>query len=381
MGLLTNLKGDEAYPVDRLQHSLQAATRAVRDGRDEEYVVCALLHDIGESLGPFNHGEVVAAVLKPFVSEANHWMLEHHPVFQVYFYGRHLGDRPERSASAIAAAPLRPHGRILRALRRDLVRPGLPERADGHLRADGPARARQAVDAAQLTRRPHSRRNAPPLDPLRGPVHYHGRSGRVAASLLGEGQSIDGSGTEGPGGHRRRGEQGTGAGLRRGAGGRRGQGGHVQPDEGRPRERRPGDSRQDRRRGPGARRRPRSPGHHPGPRRRRGRALRAPRHPRQQFRRPAAGPGRERHRGAVGDGRPALAAVLRADVPREACPTSSVRAEGASSISWRAPSISRSPTWRCPARRAWAWWPSPRAWPTRSGATASSSTTCAPARS
>jgi predicted HD phosphohydrolase len=94
IGLLTNLKADEAYPVDRLQHSLQAATRALRDGRDEEYVVCALLHDIGESLGPFNHGEVVAAVLKPFVSEANRWMLEHHPVFQVYFYARHLDQDP-----------------------------------------------------------------------------------------------------------------------------------------------------------------------------------------------------------------------------------------------------------------------------------------------
>ena len=94
MGLLTNLKADLAYPVDRLQHSLQAATRALRDGRDEEYVVCAVLHDIGESLGPFNHGEVAAAVLKPFVSEANRWMLEHHPVFQVYFYGRHVGVDP-----------------------------------------------------------------------------------------------------------------------------------------------------------------------------------------------------------------------------------------------------------------------------------------------
>jgi predicted HD phosphohydrolase len=94
MGLLTNLKADAAYPVDRLDHSLQAATRALRDGRDEEYVVCALLHDIGESLGPFNHGEVVAAVMRPFVSEANHWTLEHHPVFQVYFYGSHLGIDP-----------------------------------------------------------------------------------------------------------------------------------------------------------------------------------------------------------------------------------------------------------------------------------------------
>ena len=94
MGLLSDLKADAAFPVDRFQHSLQAATRALRDGRDEEYVVCALLHDVGESLGPLNHGEVAAAVLRPFVSDGNHWMLEHHPVFQVYFYGRHLGIDP-----------------------------------------------------------------------------------------------------------------------------------------------------------------------------------------------------------------------------------------------------------------------------------------------
>jgi predicted HD phosphohydrolase len=94
MGMLTDLEGDAAYPVDRGEPRLQAATRARRDGRDEEYVVCALLHDIGESLGPFNHGDVVAAVLRPFVSEANWWMLAHHPVFQVYFYGQHLGIDP-----------------------------------------------------------------------------------------------------------------------------------------------------------------------------------------------------------------------------------------------------------------------------------------------
>ena len=99
MGMLTDLRSDESYPVDRCEHSLQAATRALQDGRDEEYVVCALLHDIGESLGPFNHGDVVAAILRPFVSEANHWMLAHHPVFQVYFYGQHLGIDPnERDA-------------------------------------------------------------------------------------------------------------------------------------------------------------------------------------------------------------------------------------------------------------------------------------------
>ncbi|MBK6764298.1 MAG: HD domain-containing protein [Micrococcales bacterium] len=95
LGLLDSLGGDEAYPVDRKTHSLQAATRALRDGREEEYVVVALLHDIGEALGPLNHGEVIAAILKPFISEANHWMLEHHPLFQTYFYGGNVGIDPD----------------------------------------------------------------------------------------------------------------------------------------------------------------------------------------------------------------------------------------------------------------------------------------------
>lgn len=94
MRLLKSLGGDEAYPVDRLTHSLQAATRALRDGRDEEYVVVALLHDVGEALGPLNHGEVIASVLHPFISDANHWMLLHHPLFQTYFYGSHVGIDP-----------------------------------------------------------------------------------------------------------------------------------------------------------------------------------------------------------------------------------------------------------------------------------------------
>ena len=157
MGLLTNLQADEDYPIDRLQHSLQAATRALRDGRDDEYVVCALLHDIGESLGPFNHGEVVAAVLKPFVSEANCWMLEHHPVFQVYFYGQHLGIDPNARERYREQPLLRPHRGVLRALRRGVVRRRVPERTHVDLRADGATGPEQGLDAAAVTvpRRSH----------------------------------------------------------------------------------------------------------------------------------------------------------------------------------------------------------------------------------
>jgi len=94
------LDGDfGGFPIDRLQHSLQTATRAQRDGRDDEFVVCALLHDIGDTLGTYNHAEIAAAILKPFVSEQNHWMLQHHGVFQGYFFFHYLGlDRNQRDA-------------------------------------------------------------------------------------------------------------------------------------------------------------------------------------------------------------------------------------------------------------------------------------------
>ena len=83
--------------VDRLTHSLQTATRAHRDGRDEEYVVCALLHDIGDMLASYNHADLAAAILKPFVSEQNLWIVEHHAIFQGYYFWHYAGaDRNAR---------------------------------------------------------------------------------------------------------------------------------------------------------------------------------------------------------------------------------------------------------------------------------------------
>ncbi|NRA07908.1 MAG: phosphohydrolase [Myxococcales bacterium] len=86
------LSGDTGgYAVDRLTHSLQSATRAQRDGRDDEYVACALLHDIGDTLACTNHAQLAATVLEPFVSEKNHWIVEHHGIFQGYYFFHHLG--------------------------------------------------------------------------------------------------------------------------------------------------------------------------------------------------------------------------------------------------------------------------------------------------
>jgi predicted HD phosphohydrolase len=98
ISLMQALRTDHGgFPVDRLEHSLQTATRAERDGRDEEYVLCALLHDIGDTLSPFNHPSIAADILKPFVSPANHWMVEKHGIFQGYYFWHHIGlDRDTR---------------------------------------------------------------------------------------------------------------------------------------------------------------------------------------------------------------------------------------------------------------------------------------------
>jgi predicted HD phosphohydrolase len=79
------------YGIDRLAHSLQSATRVERADRDEEYVVCALLHDIGDTLASMNHSELAATILEPFVSERNHWIVKHHGIFQGYYFFHHWG--------------------------------------------------------------------------------------------------------------------------------------------------------------------------------------------------------------------------------------------------------------------------------------------------
>jgi predicted HD phosphohydrolase len=87
--------------VSRRVHSLQSATRALNDGRSEEYVVAALLHDIGDVLAPHTHGEMVAAVLKPYISEEICWVVQHHGIFQMYHYAHRIGgDRNARDRYA-----------------------------------------------------------------------------------------------------------------------------------------------------------------------------------------------------------------------------------------------------------------------------------------
>jgi predicted HD phosphohydrolase len=89
------LKGSfPGYKVSRYEHSVQSATRAHRDGRDEEYVVAALVHDVGDELAPQTHGEMVGAILRPYVRPELVWIVKHHGVFQLVYYGHHTGADP-----------------------------------------------------------------------------------------------------------------------------------------------------------------------------------------------------------------------------------------------------------------------------------------------
>ena len=87
-GLTSSLAG---YQINRLEHSLQTATRALKEKASDEMIVAALLHDIGDELAPNNHAEFAAAILKPYVSEKTAWIVEKHGIFQMYYYAHHLG--------------------------------------------------------------------------------------------------------------------------------------------------------------------------------------------------------------------------------------------------------------------------------------------------
>ena len=95
MAALEALKDSySGYQVTRYEHSLQSATRAHAAGKDEEYVAMALLHDLGDELAPLTHGELMGAILRPYVRPELVWIAKHHGVFQTFYYAHHYGDDP-----------------------------------------------------------------------------------------------------------------------------------------------------------------------------------------------------------------------------------------------------------------------------------------------
>jgi predicted HD phosphohydrolase len=86
------------YQVTRLEHSLISATMAERDKADKDWVVAALIHDIGDALSPANHSQLAASIVAPYVREECTWVLKTHGVFQMVYYAHFTGgDRYARN--------------------------------------------------------------------------------------------------------------------------------------------------------------------------------------------------------------------------------------------------------------------------------------------
>ena len=140
-------EGLSGYKITRLGHSLQAATRAWRDGADTDWIACALLHDIGDIYAPYNHDEYAAAILKPFVREQCTWVVEKHGDFQRLYYAHHLGGNPPRARQVRRPCLFRRLRPVLRALGPVELRSGLRHAADRLL----PALRARGVRAARPT--------------------------------------------------------------------------------------------------------------------------------------------------------------------------------------------------------------------------------------
>ena len=95
LAALRSMDGPSPYRISRLEHCLQSASRAERDGASDEMIAVALLHDIGDVFGPLNHSQVAAAILRPYVSEQSWWIVQHHGLFQGYYWFEHYNRNPD----------------------------------------------------------------------------------------------------------------------------------------------------------------------------------------------------------------------------------------------------------------------------------------------
>jgi predicted HD phosphohydrolase len=152
LGLVEALAdGEQAYPISRLDHSLQSATRAFEDHRPNEYVVAALLHDIGDTYAPHAHGAFAAAVIAPYVSERVAWIVKAHPEFQQYYYAPHMGG-PRRTREVPRPPVVRRLRAVLREVRPELLRCSIRAPSARLLPADRRAGLRpRTVDCDALT--------------------------------------------------------------------------------------------------------------------------------------------------------------------------------------------------------------------------------------
>jgi predicted HD phosphohydrolase len=99
---LENVQGSRKYHPegDVLYHSLQVFEQA-RERRpyDEEFLLAALLHDVGKGLDPGNHVGAGLQALDGLITERTRFLIEHHMDAHAYRSGK-LGHRARRELQA-----------------------------------------------------------------------------------------------------------------------------------------------------------------------------------------------------------------------------------------------------------------------------------------
>ena len=92
LSMLRRLEGiTDGFNTNQLVHALQTATLAEKAGADTEVIVASLCHDIGKLISVFNHPEIAAAILKPYVRDEVYQAIRAHQDFQGRHYYHHFG--------------------------------------------------------------------------------------------------------------------------------------------------------------------------------------------------------------------------------------------------------------------------------------------------
>jgi len=85
----------QGFAVSQLEHALQTATRAERDGADTDMIIASLCHDVGKTFSNMNHPAIAAEMLRPWVSDQAYWVVKYHQDFQGRHYYERIGMDPE----------------------------------------------------------------------------------------------------------------------------------------------------------------------------------------------------------------------------------------------------------------------------------------------
>src|SRR5205814_8589240 len=89
------------HPEGDVQYHLLQVFELARAARpyDEEFLLAALLHDVGKGIDPYDHVAAALSVLEGFITERTQFLIEHHMEALAYKAGT-LGARMRRFLEA-----------------------------------------------------------------------------------------------------------------------------------------------------------------------------------------------------------------------------------------------------------------------------------------